>query len=344
MKLLFRRKPAGTAARFVAVAGALGLVAPAPSLHAQLSPGTTTHTYKKVGALEIKADVVPVRAPAGARPVVVWIHGGALINGGRERDFQQEHGWLWRLHEQHGIVLVSIDYRLTPESPLVALVEDVTDAFRWIREKGPALFQADPARVAAVGTSAGGYLTLLTGFRVQPRPVALVALWGYGDLIGPWYSEPSTHARHHELKPTAAEAWRQVSGPPIANVNERPGGNASAFYQYCRQHGLWPQAVSGWNPFREPGKFHPFMPLKNVTPDYPPTFLLHGQVDTDVPHEQSELMAAELARRGVEHRLFSVPGGEHGLRGGDPALIEQAFREAGAFLLQRLAAPRQPKP
>jgi acetyl esterase/lipase len=318
----------------------LAVLGPLPGAQPPVTPGTQTYVFKRVGPLEIKADVVPATGFAGPRPVVVWIHGGALISGTRARDFRTEQGgWLWRLHEQHGVVLVSIDYRLAPETQLPAVIEDVVDAFRWIREQGSALFQANPARIAVAGSSAGGYLTLMAGCRVQPRPVALVSLWGYGDLIGPWYSEPSPHARHHTLKPSAAEAWRQVAGPPIADVKDRRG-NGQAFYQFCRQHGIWPWAVSGWNPFREPEKFHPFMPLKNIARDFPPTLLVHGQVDTDVPHEQSELMAAEFQRIGVEHRFISVPNGEHGLRGGDPALIDQAFRAAGDFLRNHLLAVR----
>ena len=47
-----------------------------------------TYTYKKAGDVEIKADVYP--AAGEKRPVVVWIHGGALINGHRE----SVPGWL----------------------------------------------------------------------------------------------------------------------------------------------------------------------------------------------------------------------------------------------------------
>lgn len=307
-------------------------------------PPAETFVYKQVGPLAIKADVQLVPNATGLRPVVVWIHGGALIAGGRERDFRADQGgWLWRLHQQHGVVLVSIDYRLAPETPLPGIVEDVEDAFRWIRTQGPALFNADPTRVAVVGGSAGGYLTLVAGFRVQPRPVALVSLWGYGDLIGPWYTEPSPHARHRQPTTTAAEAWRQVSGPAIANARNRRG-NGGTFYQYCRQHGIWPWAVTGWNPFREAERFLPFMPVRNVARDFPPTLLVHGDADTDVPHEQSVMMAAELQRQGVEHRLISVPGAEHGLAGGDPRLIEEAYRDAGEFLRTHLLPPHPRSP
>ncbi|MFO1095823.1 MAG: prolyl oligopeptidase family serine peptidase [Planctomycetaceae bacterium] len=89
-------------------------------------------------------------------------------------------------------------------------------------------------------------------------------------------------------------------------------GKGSLFYEWCRQHGAWPKGVSGWDPHTEPEKFYPFMPLKNVTAQYPPTVLIHGTADTDVPYEQSVLMDAELKRAGVEHEFISLENGEHG--------------------------------
>jgi len=252
-----------------------------------------TFVYKTVGTLPIKADVYGAEDHA-ARPVVVWIHGGALINGHRESIPP-------RLKEPllaAGCILVSIDYRLAPETKLPGIIEDFEDAFRWIREQGPRLFHADARRIAVVGGSAGGYLTLTCGFRVKPRPAALVSLWGYGDLVGPWYSAPSPHPRHHTTKLSREEAFRQVAGPPIADSRDRKG-NGGAFYQFCRQQGLWPKAVSGWDPRTEVEKFVPYMPLRNVTPEFPPTLLVHGEADTDVPCAQSVAMAAELRRSKV---------------------------------------------
>ena len=161
-----------------------------------------THTYKKVGDLEIKADVHRDESDR-KRPVVVWIHGGALIMGHRE----SVPGWLMAACKKSDYVLVSIDYRLAPETQLPEIIADVEDSLRWIRQKGPELFDADPKRIAVVGGSAGGYLTLATGHRVQPRPTALVPLWGYGDLVGSWYSQPSPHPRHHTSKLSREEAF-----------------------------------------------------------------------------------------------------------------------------------------
>lgn len=288
-----------------------------------------TYVYKRVGDLEIKSDVYTA-GDSTKRRVIVWIHGGALINGHRE----SVPTWLKALLEP-GYAVVSIDYRLAPETKLPEVVADVEDAMRWIRDRGPELFQADPRRLAVVGGSAGGYLTLVAGYRARPRPTALVSLFGYGDLIGPWYSQPSPHPRHHRLKPSRDEAYRQVSGPPISDSRQRQG-DGGAFYQYCRQHGSWPQAVSGWNPHSEPERFHPYMPLKNVTPDYPPTLLIHGDADTDVPHEQSVLMAADFKTHGVEHRLITLPGAEHGLAGVDQKAVDEAYRAAADFIRRHL--------
>jgi len=183
-----------------------------------------------------------------------------------------------------------------------------------------------------------GYLALVTGFRVQPRPKCLVSLWGYGDLVGPWYSQPSPHPRHHTIQISRDEAFKQVAGQPISDSRDREG-NGGAFYQFCRQQGLWPKAVSGWDPHSEADKFTPFMPVKNVTSDYPQTLLIHGDKDTDVPHEQSELMAAELKKHGVEHQLITIPGAEHGLAGADPQRIQSTYAAAAEFLRKHLSKP-----
>ena len=293
----------------------LSLGAPA----ALASNVVTTCTYKRAGGLDIRADVH--RPDDGAsRPVVVWIHGGALIMGHRAGVPERVR----KMMLDAGFVIVSIDYRLAPETKLPAIIEDVEDAFAWLREKGAELFGADASRVAVMGGSAGGYLTLTTGYRVRPRPNALVSFWGYGDLIGDWYSRPSPHARHQRIRMTREEAFRQVSGPPVSDARDRQG-DGGAFYQHCRQHGIWPRAVSGWDPREEAEKFHPYMPVKNVTKDYPPTLLIHGDQDTDVPYEQSVMMAEQFKKHGVDHRLITIPGGEHGLGGGDPILIDGAY-------------------
>ena len=290
----------------------------------------TTFTYKTVGDLQIKLDV---HRPEGnaTLPLMVWIHGGALINGHREGI----SGRVLKMAMDEGYALASIDYRLAPETLLPKIIEDLEDAFSWLRKNSLEKFSASSDKIAVAGGSAGGYLTLACGYRVKPRPTVLVAFYGYGDLIGPWYSTPSPHARHHRSTMTEAEAFAQVDGPAISDSRDRPG-NGGAFYQFCRQTGRWPAEVSGWDPLRQPRKFYPYMPVKNVNRHYPPTVLIHGTNDTDVPYEQSEWMARQLDRHGVEFQFTSISGGEHGLGGGDPAAIDKAYVDAMAFVNKQM--------
>ncbi len=319
--------------RFVSrclLSGSLLLLA-APLLSAAEEVEVTTYTYKKVGDLEIKLDVHRVDDQK-LRPVVVWIHGGALIMGHRAGI----SGRVKQAALERGCALVSIDYRLAPETKLPEIIADVEDAFRWIHTQGPTQAHLDTNHVVVSGGSAGGYLTLLVGHRVKPRPDVLVAFWGYGSLVAPWYSEPSPHRRHQGAKDLSrARVQKEVDGPPISDSRERKG-NGGLFYQYCRQHGIWPQEVAGWDPKTEEAKFAPYMPVRNVTQDYPPTFLFHGTEDTDVPYEESASMAREFKKHGVPHVLFAVKGGEHGLAGGDPKRIDEGYAKALEFVLEHV--------
>ena len=295
------------------------------------SPRVETFTYKTVGNLEIKADVYRTDDNR-PRPVLLWIHGGALIMGDRGGvDRRVKQAFL-----KSGYTIVSIDYRLAPETKLPAIIEDVRDAYTWLHDKGPTLFGVDTRRIAVAGGSAGGYLTLMTGFCVKPRPAALVSFWGYGDIAGDWYIKPSSFYRKQPLV-TKEEAWQGVSGPPVTG-RKRGDKGPSRFYLYCRQQGLWTTNVSGFEPRTQDQSLTPYCPVRNVTPDYPPTLLIHGTRDTDVPYEQSVEMDKVLTRVGVEHRLILVPNAGHGLPGGDPRQVADAYAAALLFVDRHVKA------
>src|SRR6266851_3853716 len=107
---------------------ALVLVSPSQAAADEAAFSKKTHTYKTVGDVKIQADVYRAEDDA-VRPVVVYIHGGALINGSRTGVPQR----LRDLCQKEGFALVSLDYRLAPEVQLPAIIEDVQDAFRWLR-------------------------------------------------------------------------------------------------------------------------------------------------------------------------------------------------------------------
>lgn len=300
-----------------------------------ISEGTYVHptelevrsfTYKTVNGLSIKADV---RRPDDGvpRPAVMWIHGGALMVGCRE----WLDGHIKNPLLRAGYVFISIDYRLAPESRLPDIIEDVEDAYKWILAEGPGLFGVDPSGLAVLGSSAGGYLALTTGYRCEPRPAALVSFFGYGDLVGSWLTSPSPHPGHDGSPMSEQEIAAVTNGPPVSDDRDREGDGGS-FYLHCRRCGTHGRAISGWDPVAEPEAFHPFMPVVNVGADYSPTLLIHGTSDTDVPFEQSALMAEALARSGVEHELIPIEGGEHGLEGGQPDQIEAAYQRAVHFI------------
>jgi acetyl esterase/lipase len=292
----------------------------------------TTISYRQVDGHRILVDVY---RPEGQDvcPVIVWIHGGALIMGHRE----DIHPRVRAVAEEKSYALVSIDYRLAPETKLPQLISDIEAAFAWLAGDGAKQFRLDPQRIVVTGGSAGGYLTLVAGYRARPRPKALVALHGYGDLIGDWYSTPSPHPRHNPRKISREEAMQQTDGTVISDARQRRG-NGGVIYLYYRQNGTWPREVSGFEPATIAEQIVPFEPLRNVTPDYPPTLLIHGTNDTDVPYEQSKLMAEQLERHGVPFRLVPIHNGEHGFGGGDAAEIEAAYQTMQEFIVKHLSA------
>lgn len=303
--------------------GGILCAASAPLAQAQAQAPETV-TFKEVDGLPLRADVWGADRDA-KKPAVLWVHGGALIVGSRKstlRPFQEQV-------LAAGFAVVSIDYRLAPETKLPGIIEDLRDGCRWLREEGPRRFGIDPARIAVAGASAGGYLTLMTGFCVQPRPRALVSYFGYGDLTTPWYAEPDAFYRQQPLV-TREEAEAAVGRTPLA---EPPAGNQRGrFYLYCRQQGRWPLEVAGHDPRRESAWFDPYCPIRNVTPKYPPTLLIHGTADTDVPYSESENMAARLKEQGVTHELATLPGAGHGLSGAKPEEVAQTNARAVAYL------------
>ena len=151
----------------------------------------------------------------------------------------------------------------------------------------------------------------MTGFCLDARPRCLVSFYGYGDIVGPWYSEPDPFYCKQPMV-TKEDAFKAVGTQPISEGTDK---NRFTFYLYCRQNGLWPDQVSGFDPNREPRAFDRYCPIRNITKDYPPTLLLHGDLDTDVPHQQSVDMSVALAQAGVDHEFISVPGGGHGFDG-----------------------------
>jgi acetyl esterase len=122
------------------------------------------------------APDVPVRiyTPKGRReagPAYVSFHGGAFVLG----DLEEERARCLLTAAEGGAVAVDVDYRLAPEHPFPAGVEDCYAALRWVVENAEAL-KIDADRIAIGGSSAGGNLTAAVALMARDRGGPAVAL------------------------------------------------------------------------------------------------------------------------------------------------------------------------
>src|SRR5690606_26433549 len=118
----------------------------------------------------------------------IYIHSGALIFGSRNWLPQEQI----KLYHDAGFNVVSIDYRLAPETTLAPIVDDVIDAIHWVRTVGSSLYEYDANKIALIGSSAGAYLSLLIGTR-DKNIKSIISFYGYGDILGNWLAEPSAY-------------------------------------------------------------------------------------------------------------------------------------------------------
>lgn len=286
----------------------------------------TTVIYKQTENFELKADFHP--ASETSRPVIVYIHGGGLLWGSREDMNPAQIDF----YHQAGFNIFSIDYRLAPETKLPAIQEDIIDALRWIENEGTKQFDYDPEKIAVIGSSAGGFLALLTG-TFKNKPKAIVSFYGYGDITGDWAVKPSPH--YSAMTNVPRELAKMLVSNEVISVG--PIEKRYALYMHARQHGVWIEELTGLIPVISKEELSTYCPLFNVGPAYPPTLLLHGTKDEDVPYEQSVLMAESLQEHGVDYKLITIPDGKHQFdEEWQSPVVQNAFDEVITFLNEYL--------
>lgn len=281
-----------------------------------------TIVYKQVGTLEMKADFYGTGS--GQAPVIMYIHGGGLIWGSRT-DMKEEQ---IKLYNEAGFAVFSIDYRLAPETKIAEIKKDVEDAFLWLKTQGPELLEIDQDRIFISGGSAGGYLSLLSG-TFEHKPKAIVSFYGYGDITGKWAADPSAYFRAMARVPKELVNMLIKKEP----ISEGPIAQRYGLYLYGRQTGSWIEDVTGYDPFLQRAILKTWSPYWNVSEDFPPTLLLHGTKDDDVPYEESENMAKALTDAGVFNKLITISGGVHVFdENMDDPLVQDAISEVIKFL------------
>ena len=148
----------------------------------QRSRGPQMYAVSELRAGQIAARLY--RPRGGRAPLVVYMHGGGWTIGGLEGQDRVCR----RLADGSGAAVLAVDYRLAPEHPWPASVDDTVAALRWAASGPPELGPA-PGAVAAAGHSAGGTLAALACLRLRDEdPAALpdlqVLLCANTDLTG----------------------------------------------------------------------------------------------------------------------------------------------------------------
>lgn len=136
---------------------------------------------------------------------ILYFHGGGYVFGSPagHRDIA------WRLSKESGARVLMVDYRLAPEHPFPAAVEDATASYRWLLDQG-----TDPAEIVVSGDSAGGGLavSLMVNLRNLglPQPKAAVLLSPWADMTGTSASMASNAEADAMLSPEAISRFAEL--------------------------------------------------------------------------------------------------------------------------------------
>ncbi|KAJ3878666.1 alpha/beta hydrolase fold-domain-containing protein [Lentinula edodes] len=129
---------------------------------------------------KMRAYTPPGQPPTTGWPVILYFHGGGWALGGLD----SEQSIITNICVGAKCVVLSVDYRLAPENPFPAAVEDVVEALQWVLTDGKNLLNIDVSKVATGGLSAGGNLAAVLALKstedsftpTLPAPLALQLL------------------------------------------------------------------------------------------------------------------------------------------------------------------------
>ncbi len=154
-----------------------------------------------------QGDLYLPAQPEGA-PVVLVIHGGGWNAMDRHR-MDGISAFLCRT----GLAVFNIDYRLLPQAPWPACLEDCLAAAGFLLARGdPVLGSLSLDRIVVLGASAGGHLALMTGLGLcQSRVAGIVSIAGPGDLTAPEMQELLSAVGFLRGSPNRADGLRSAS-------------------------------------------------------------------------------------------------------------------------------------
>lgn len=231
-----------------------------------------------------------------ASRAVLYFHGGGYCTGA----IATHHAITSRLALAAGCPVIALDYRLAPEHPFPAPVEDAVAAWRWLLDGG-----LDPARAAFSGDSAGGGLTIAAMLAAREAGLPLPAA---GVPISPW------------VDLTGEFGW----------------GTADAAVDPMVRHGDLHQMTAAYIQGGDPR--HPHAgPIHGDLAGLPPLLIQVGTAEILLP--DSEVLAQKARQAGVDVTLEIEQGAPHVWHHFAPRLPEAvaAIDRIGAFVRRHTA-------
>ena len=237
-------------------------------------------------------------------PVLVWVHGGGYVVGNLNMSDER----LLQFVQELGIAIVSVDYRLAPEHPFPAALDDAYCALKWVHDQAHVL-GIDPNRIAVGGDSAGGGLA------------AALAQWSYD---------------RGEVKPVF-----QLLIYPM--LDDRTGRRPE---ETEKDYLVWTPASNrfGWEAYLHQSPGSESVPPGSVPArrvdltGLPPAWIGVGTID--LFHDEDVAYAKRLQACGVGCELMTVPRAFHGFDSASPrSLIVQAFHQSQIGALKKRLFP-----
>ncbi len=253
------------------------------------------------GAPDIRVRIYRPAGTSRALPGLYWIHGGGMVTGRLEDEDLRVKAFV----EQVGCVAVSVDYRLAPEHPHPAPIEDCYTGLVWTSERADEL-GIEPALLAVGGASAGGGLAAATVLLARDRGTPNLA---FQLLICPMLDDRNITPSSHEI--TDVGVWDRdmnISGWTALLGDKRGTDEVS--------------------PYAAPARASDLTVL-------PPTFIDVGALE--VFRDEDADYALRLMRAGVPTELHVYAGAYHGWDGFAPmARISRAAVRARTAALRRV--------
>lgn len=191
-------------------------------------------------APDVKIYLINSNPGAGARPAILHSHGGGFIQGSARSGVPA----LQRLALELDCVIVTVEYRLAPETPFPGALEDNYAALRWLHNNATAL-GVDPDRIALMGESAGGGHAAMLAIAARDRgevPVVLQALIYpmLDDRTGSSRPVPSRRGEVVWTPRSNQRGWTALLGKPAGSARV-PYGSVPARIENL--HGLPPAFI-----------------------------------------------------------------------------------------------------